>query len=342
MAADAKQDAWLSSLLSVIICLGIVYFFYQCALSMGRKNYIQYLESIYGRILGKILGLLYAFFAFIGTCTLISYFGFFTTTQILTETPIEILNILFTILIICVVRAGLEVLARTGELLSTWFFILLFALIVFLLPQIEFQRLSPLYEASIKDHAKAIFNFVSIAGFPLVLFLTFFPKNINRPDKAKWNFLAGSFVGAFIVALITVLCILVLGAETTARQLYPSYVLAKTVSLFEIVERIESIMAGIWIISIFFKSSIYFYALVMTLTQVLELKNYRFLVLPLGIICIIFSTVVYPDIQYMLTWDEKYWVPYSFIMGLIIPVITFVIDKIKNRINKTKKAFKAS
>jgi spore germination protein KB len=186
------------------------------------------------------------------------------------------------------------------------------------------------------NHAKAILNFVAVAGFPLVVFLMIFPKHIDRPDLAKWNFITGTFIGAGAVTVIIVLCLLVLGASTTARQLYPSYILTKTISLFEIIERIESIMAGIWVISIFFKTAIYLYVCVFGLGQILEVKTYRFLVIPMGILTVVFSTVVYPDIEYMIHWDSTYWLPYTAIMGVIIPVITLIIDKIKKQFKSNK------
>jgi spore germination protein KB len=137
MAAETKQDAWLSSLLGIIICSGLAYFFILCGRNMGRKNYIQYLEEVYGKIFGKMIGFLYVFFSFIRTATLLSYVGFFTTTHMLTNTPIEIFHIMLAILIILVARAGLEVLARTGELLILWVFFLLAALFIFLLPEVS-------------------------------------------------------------------------------------------------------------------------------------------------------------------------------------------------------------
>lgn len=337
MAAEAKQDAWLSSLLGIIICSGLTFFYIVCGKALGKKNYIQYLEDVYGKVLGKIIGLLYVFFSFIGTTTLLSHFGFFTTTLMLTSTPIEILHILLAIMIILVVRAGLEVLARTGELLILWVLILLTALIIFLFPEMNVENLKPFNEASPMNHAKAILNFVAVAGFPLVVFLMIFPKHINRPDNAKWNFISGTLIGTGAVTVIIVVCLLVLGSSTTARQLYPSYVLAKTVSLFEIVERIESIMAGIWVISIFFKTAIYFYVFVVGFAQILKVKSYRFLVIPMGIFSVIFSKEVYPNIEYMMRWDSTYWTPYTIIMGVILPLITLIIDKIKKGF-KSKKA----
>jgi spore germination protein KB len=332
MAAKANQDAWLSALIGMIICLVMVYFYVVCAKAMGRESYIQYLQKVYGKVIGKLVGFAYVYFAFVGTTTLLFYFGNFTTTQILTETPIEILNLLLLIVVIFVVRAGLEVLARTGELLFPWFMFLLVSLVILLIPQIELERISPLFDASIKDHLSAIFNFVATAGFPLVLMLMFYPRNINRPDKTKWGFMAGSVFGSMIVVVIIFLCILVLGASATARQMFPSYVLAKTVSLFDILERIESVMATMWILSIFFKTSIYFYAFVIGLAHLLGVRNYRFLVVPLGILAVIFSTVVYPNVQYMIHWDTTYWPPYALIMGFFIPLLTLIIDKIKKRL----------
>ena len=330
MTARANQDAWLSSLIGILLCVFLATFFALCAKSIGRETYIQYLERVYGKVIGKIIGVTYVFFGFIGTSTLLFQFGNFVTTQMLVETPIEIINLMLVLLIIASLQAGLEVLARTSELLFPWFMFLFIALVILLLPQIELDRISPLYEAKIKDHLSAALDFVSFAGFPLVVFLMFYPGNINRPDKVKWNLILGTFFGALVVGVFVFLCILVLGSAATARQIYPSYVLAKTVSVFDIIERIEAAMASMWILSIFFKTAIYFYACVVGLAEILGVKNYRFLALPIGILTFLFSMVVYPNVAFMSHWDNTYWVVYSMIMGFFIPLFTLILHKIKS------------
>jgi spore germination protein KB len=336
MTAKTNQDAWLSAIIGIVLCAVVAYFFVVCGKAMGRDTFIQYLQRVYGKILGKLLGLFYIYFAFIGATTLLFYFGNFTTTQILTETPIEILNLMLAVLVMVVVRAGLEVLARTGELLFPWFIFLLFALVIFLLPELQLDRVSPLYEASIMEHLSASYDFVGTGGLPMVVILMFYPRNINRPDKTKWSFVSGSIIGTSVVGVIVILCILVLGASATARQMFPSYVLAKTVSIFDIIERIEAVMASVWILSIFFKTAIYFYACVIGLAQLLEVRNYRFLVVPVGILTVIFSNVVYPNVEFMSHWDSTYWNPYAMIMGFFIPALTLIIDKVKGRLKQNK------
>ncbi|WP_017755329.1 GerAB/ArcD/ProY family transporter [Calidifontibacillus oryziterrae] len=333
--AKANQDAWLSSLIGIFVCVGLAYFYWICAKPMGRATYSQYLEKVYGKIVGKIISLTYVFFWFIGATTLTNQFGKFITTQMLVGTPIEVVSLLLTLLIIFAVKAGLEVIARTGELLIPWFMILFFALVIFLIPQIDLERLSPLYEASFQQQFSATMDFIATAGFPLIAFLMFFPGNMNVPDKSKWNLIAGVFVGAFIVGVFVFLCIVVLGATTTARQMYTSYVLAKSVSLFDIIERIEAVMASMWILTIFFKTAIYFYSCVVCFADVLNVKQYRFLAIPIGILTLLYSTIVYPNVAYMSQWYERYWVPYSLIMGFIIPLLTLIIDKMKSRFKQT-------
>lgn len=51
-----------------------------------------------------------------------------------------------------------------------------------------------------------------------------------------------------------------MGAEITARQVYPSYIFAKKINIAHFLERIEAIMAGIWFLTIFFKLTLCFYA----------------------------------------------------------------------------------
>ena len=197
-------------------------------------------------------------FSLFGVIALLSYLGYFITTQILPNTPMKILYLLLTVLMVFVVSSGLEVLARTGELLIGVVFLLYIALVVFLLPEIEVERAKPVFVANVTNHTRAILIFVSFSGFPLVVFLMIFPKHLNNLVKTKWSFITGTIIGTGMVVVMILLCIIVLGVTNTARQLYPSYALAKSVSLFGIIERIESVMATIWLVSIFFKGSVYF------------------------------------------------------------------------------------
>jgi spore germination protein KB len=94
-------------------------------------------------------------------------------------------------------------------------------------------------------------------------------------------------------------------------------------------ERIEIIMAALWFMTIYIKLTISFYASSLCLAQVFNLKEYRFLLFPLGMIMIVLSIVAYPNSAYFQTVIGSIWFPYAFIYGGILPVFLLVISKIR-------------
>jgi spore germination protein KB len=102
-----------------------------------------------------------------------------------------------------------------------------------------------------------------------------------------------------------------MGAEMTARHLYPSFVLAKMISIGNFIQQIQALMAGLWIITIFYKLSIGFYTINLGLAQTLKLEDYKFLTFPLGIIVVTSSLILSPNIVYLNTYVEKTFTPFA-------------------------------
>ncbi|MFX3914321.1 GerAB/ArcD/ProY family transporter, partial [Streptococcus suis] len=70
-------------------------------------------------------------------------------------------------------------------------------------------------------------------------------------------FLKGAFLGGLVLVLVILMCILVLGADMTARHGYPSYVLAKQMKIGLFIQRLEAILAVVWFIAVNVKIMIY-------------------------------------------------------------------------------------
>ncbi|PAB57764.1 hypothetical protein CCE28_18255 [Anaeromicrobium sediminis] len=143
-------------------------------------------------------------------------------------------------------------------------------------------------------------------------------------------------IGGIVIFLITILCVLVLGHDMTARNAFPSYALAKKVSLGNIIQRIEAIIAIIWFITIFYKMILHFYGAVLGLAQILNLKDYRPLALPLGMILVALSLVVFPDTVYSGIWNSTTWLPYVLTYGFFLPLLLLIVSlfqKPKKKIN---------
>jgi spore germination protein KB len=136
--------------------------------------------------------------------------------------------------------------------------------------------------------------------------------------------LAGS-----VLIIITMLAILVLGPESTSRQPYPIYLLAKKINIADFMTRLEAILAIIWFITIFIRFSLFFYATVLGLAQTLKLQDYRPLVFPFGILLIAFTLIMSPSIVHYSKFISDIWPLYAMTFGFLLPLILLIIAKVK-------------
>lgn len=81
-----------------------------------------------------------------------------------------------------------------------------------------------------------------------------------------------------------------------------------------------------WFITIYFKMTLYFYASVLGIAQIFNLKHYRPLILPLGMVLAVLSFTMYEDVVKQQDFDVKVTIPHSLIIGLFLPLIMLVVS----------------
>lgn len=334
LAADAKQNAWIAAVVGCMMSAVIVGLYIWLGGKFGDRTLIQYIEYVFGKWMSVPLTLLFLFFSFIGSAAVLFYIGNFMTTQVMPETPIESIVILFTGIIVMGLLAGLEVLARASEILMPWFLLLFIVSAFFLIPEIEIEKIQPITEIGLKPIFKAALSYIGTASLPLIVFLMVFPAYINNPAKAKRGFLIGNMLGGLFVIIVTFLSISILGADFTERNLYPSYALAKKINVGNFIQRVEILMAGMWFITIFFKISFYSYSFVTGLAQLCGIKDYRPLVIPFGILLVFYSLIVYPDVIYMMDFDSTVYIPYALSIAFLLPAFILGAGIVKEKMSK--------
>lgn len=337
MAAIAKQDAWIAALIGLGGGLLIVWLMVSLIRAYPQMTLVGVLEALLGKWIGKTVALLLTASLFLaGPATVLHDIGEFMTTQMMPETPIQALIILFTIVVLMGLRAGIEVLARSAELLFPWFTILYVSMVVLVSSRIEPQHITPVLEKGFSPLWPAAVSFMGIVLLPHFALLLFLPPAANRPQRLAGQMLLGSFIGGMMLVIVIVLSILVLGPEITARSLYPSYSLAKKIDIAHFLQRIEVLMAAIWFISLYFRITLYMLAVVSSLAQVFHFKDYRPLTLPLGMLLVAISLIVYPNQAFKQTWDTETWTPYILTVGLLLPLVLGGIHLLRNRISSKK------
>jgi spore germination protein KB len=330
LAAVAKQDAWIGAIAGVIIG-GIVLGLYG---SLWRlypdKTFVGICEAVLGKWLGAVVSVVFMFYSFIGAATVLFYVGNFFQIHFLPHTPFSFTNALFAIVVVMGVRLGLETISRASELMLPWFLIL-FAILVFsLAPEIKIENLLPVFESGWKPVFWAGFSFAGTAFMPIVFLFAVFPK-VQNPDKARIGMYFAALIGGICVVLVTLLCILILGPNVTSRSMFPSYSLVKKINIGNFLQRIEVVLAGLWFITTYIKTTFYFYSWVTSLSEILKLNNYRTVTLPCGMIMVVFSLIVYPNVVYMQKWDSTVFPPYILTMSFFIPLLLWIIGLLKKK-----------
>ena len=333
-AGKANQDAWLAAIFGVGVGAVFVILYNALGSSYPNMTLAEYTEKVLGKWLGKFVSLLFFSYFFLISSLVLRNIGDFTVTNLLGETPIEMIEIIFLLVVIMGVHLGLETFSRTSELAFPWIIIIFSLLVLLLIPQIEFQNTLPIFEKGIKPIIAGALPFIGTPTLELVALLMIFPF-VNRTKDAKRAFLVGYFIGGIALIVISMLSILVLGASLTSLEIYPTYTLATKIDVGDFLQRIEVFIAILWIVTIFIKLSVCFYASSLCLAQALNLKEYRFLLFPLGMIMIVLSLVSYPNSAYFLSVIGSIWAPYAFIYGGILPLILLIVSKLRKKTTET-------
>ncbi|MED2944371.1 endospore germination permease [Bacillus swezeyi] len=328
LAAEAKQDAWIASGFGLGIGLLIVKLVTSVAKLYPDLNFAQYIEVILGKWAGTIVNLAFFFNFFMVSAFVLRDVGDFLLTVIMPETPLQSILIIFILVVIMGVRLGLETLARSAEIFYPLLIILMLLLLIALIPQFQFSNIQPLFESRLKTITLASFPFIAVPFFQFSVFLMIMPY-VHKKKEVEKNFFSGTIKAGMLLILFTAVSILVLGVDMTARQFFPTYTLSRKINIGDFLQRLEPIMAGIWFISIFIKLAICYYASALSLAHTLKLKDYRVLTFPLGMILVVLSIIIYPNIVY--TGEFIKWMFFYFgTMGLVVPILVLGVSKLKS------------
>ncbi|MFE4708153.1 endospore germination permease [Peribacillus simplex] len=331
VASEAEQDGWVSGIIGVAIAPLLVIFLYDAL----RKRYpdstlVEYSQKILGKWLGIAVSLLFVSYFFITTATYLSEIGDFMKSQIMPDTPIQVIMILFMSVVLMAARLGLEPLVRSAEIFFPFVVLLVSTLIILLLPEIKFQNLQPVGEGGLKQVIRGSIPFIVFPFIEPVAILMILPF-VSQKDRIRKSLFVGQFLAGSVLIIITMLAILVLGSESTARQNYPIYMLAKKINIADFMTRLEAILAIIWFITIFIRFSLFFYVTVLGLAQTLKLQDYRPLIFPFGILLIAFTLIMTPNIVHYNEFISEIWPFYAMTFGFLLPLLLLLIAKVQKK-----------
>lgn len=325
-------DSWISILISSVISLIMPLLFiyvskYEPTLSIRDK-----LICLFGKKGGFVANtLLCGLFLFMGINYMYNLVNF-VVSQFLSSTPLYVVGICFSILIIYVNLKGIETLSRTTTIIFIISFIFQVMSIASLLPNVDVSNFKPILSDGFKDPIIGAL-YTTFINFTPILLLLIIPKD-KVGDNKKYNkivFLA--YIYSCIFMLFMVLIVIGnLGIYLASIYQYPEYMVLKKIVIFSFLNRVENVIILQWIFGNFVTLSIIVYYISNTIKY-----NNRSKILPSVIIFLILylslkifkNSTIYNNYNYTYT-------PYVRSALVIIYIIISVVIFIKKRIKKNK------
>lgn len=334
LAGIAKQDAWISVLLTPVFGMFFIWMYSYLGSLYPDKSYVEVICSVFGKWIGGFIAGVFIFLCLLDVPQITWYVGNFIVLEHLRRTPIYVINAVMTIALVIALLYGIEAISRSFEILVYIVSFLLLLSFILVSPNIQINNVLPVLEKGIIPVLKGSFLLSSYTTWPVIVLNMIYPSHFDNIRISRKALFLGYIWASIIIFLSTVMSILVLGSSVSARSQFPIYILVREINIGIIFTRMEAIISGVWIITLFSKTVIYFYGGVIGFSQLIGLKDYKKIILPLGLICLVYSDIVYKDAMYEAEWDSVTWVPWIATFAIVLPIVLIIIYKFKQLLIK--------
>lgn len=335
LGISAKQDAWLSVLIAMILALPLIY----SHLALFKKynaNLAEISEVVLGKILGKILSFIYAFYFLYIAARVTRDFTELSIGTISPKTPVIFVPFIMGIVVIYYLLFDISVTAKSANiLLPIFIFLILFRFVAsFSISGYSFSKITPVLENGIVPVIKAAFP--EILTFPfgeLIAFLMIFPDIPDKNKLTKVSLLVVILIG-ILLSINNISIISAIGPDEVARANFPSYQISRLIQ-FGSFKNLDTFYAVEIVIGGTIKIIVFTYAGIKCIQSVFNLNDYKFLLIPVWTIVYALPIIIASTYQIHIILGLKLTPIYLHIpFQIIIPILLLLISLIKKRKNK--------
>lgn len=332
VTSKAKQDTWITIIIGSGMALPMIFVYCKLIQKYPGENLYEIIIKLFGKTIGKVVCILYIwFFLHVGSMV-IRIFTEFIRILNMPETP-QIATICFVILLnIWSVRNGVENISRiaktTFPVLAS--FIVITVIISF--KDMNFDNIKPILSTDIQTILSTSYTAFAIPFSEMLLFIILFPY-VDTKCSPKKIYLKSLFLSMLILLLAALRNRLVLG-NIIERYYFPSYKAVSIISVGEFFTRIEVMIGSFVLLAGFIKVCVLLFVSSVGLANVCNIKGYKSMVAPCGLIMVVLAKVDYKNMPDMISWidfHQIYIIPFE----ILIPITILITAAIKSRKKKS-------
>jgi spore germination protein KB len=290
---DGTHDAWFSLLLSLLLGGAIAAVYLALARRFPGQTLDEIAEAVYGPALGRAVAAAFLWYLFHLGSMVLGNFAFFFKTAFQPETPLIVFSLPLALVAASAARNGVEVIARSAQVLVPLAAVTIFANSVLLLKDFDGRWFLPLLETPWRQlWAMTIVTTAFPFGETVALLMVL--PFLNRPAEGAWSVAKGLAGGWALLFILVVRTIGVLG-PSAGIYAYPNYEAVRLINFGRFFTRLEVVVAVNMVTMDFLKVSVLLYGTALGTAQVLRLRSYLPLVFPLAVLMALLSLINFPN-----------------------------------------------
>jgi len=318
VTATGGRDGWMAVLPAFAITIPYGLMALSLSAQYPHANLLQISEKVFGKWIGKIIGLIYILISSYYGGLVLALIGIIYQQSLLPLTPRWVFSLGGILLIFYLANSGIEVLARFTEVIFPVIVISLVLNVGLSIPRIEQGEYFPILGEGLKP---VFFGALKVIPFPMVfiLFLAgvlpFLPTGKQELGQLKTGLWRAVFLVGILNTLVVLIQILVFGPTETTRLAYGILALGKLVEISRTISGIESLFLGVWLGALVIKSSAYFFMTTWSLETVFHFKGLKWRLAVSAVFWgITFRFMSGPSLSLELSFVERYLIlPFAFV-----------------------------
>lgn len=326
--AEARQDAWLAVLMGALLPLLVLVIIERLGRRMPESGFVAMNQQLFGRWLGSALVSLFIIYVIYFESTVVRLFSEITSIFLLPRTPPAMIMLTIVLAFVYIANKGARVVARLNEILF-WIVIPLPLIAMTALTNADLTNVLPVGEAGLKTLARSMLaTGNAYAGIEVLLVFYFLVK--QKGEVIKAGLLALGWT-ALMYLLVTLICLLVFGAEQVQRLNWSALTVYKTVK-FPVLVRPEFIVLAIWLGVGIRPIMTMGFAAAFSLSELLHVKREKYFhwVVIFSASLMYILALLPQNLLVAFKWAE--YAGYTFLLaGLLYPLLMLIIALIRGK-----------
>ncbi|RAV23194.1 GerAB/ArcD/ProY family transporter [Paenibacillus contaminans] len=291
LLAAAGSGAWLSWFFSGIGGLVLLSSMLYLTRRYPGQSLVECSMQTFGYAMTVVIMLPYLVFALLLSSYIYFSVGFFFTTTMMKETPLYVFNALIALVSAMTARAGMEVIARMFTMVLVILMGSILIVLILGIPYYHFEYLLPVMPHGFKPQLHGVYLVFGFLYGDFVVFAMLFSFIRMQKGTVRIKPIYIAYLCNWIILLFVNLCTLMSLGPMTYEFRYPIYILARMISIQEIVERGESVIGISLLAGSYMKSTITLYALNLTVEKLLKVQDNGIIIYPLALLGFYLSVV---------------------------------------------------